>query len=182
MDGALALASGFSVHRGMIEQEPGQTLGILGRLGVGTTDAHQRGDLLNAGRSRGLRLKAHGLVGRVAIAATRQAPTVIALHGKGTKHTVEGALTIVGFGPQRLLANGALEGLLGRHGLSGRAEDREHEFSGLSLQQFFQVPQGNAGSLHQVVEVNSGSLSPRFKKLIWDKRKVDPIRYHVYDT
>jgi hypothetical protein len=182
LDGPLALALGFPMQAGAVQRQTGQTLGIFGGLGIGVTDAQERSDLLNSGRSWGLGLKAQGVVGWMTIARAGWTPAVVTLEGEGTKYCSEGAWAVVGLGQQRLVAKGALERLLGRQRLRGVAEDREHEFSRLGLQEFLQVAQGDVGSLQQGVEVRLGGLSPRLKQAVRDEGRLDHIRYSKYDT
>jgi hypothetical protein len=92
-----------------------------------------------------LGLKAQAVVGWMTIARAGWTPVVVKLEGEGTKDGIESAWAVVGLGPQRLVATGALERLLGRQRLRRVAEDREHAFSRLRLQAFLQVAQGDVG-------------------------------------
>jgi hypothetical protein len=71
--------------------------------------------------------------------------------------------------------------LLGRQGVGGGAQDRQHELSGLVFQEFFQVTEVDAGHLEQAGEAGLGGLRPGDERFVGNKIRVDNIRYHIYD-
>jgi hypothetical protein len=176
LNGSLALTLGFSMQGGGVERSAYQPSGILGGLGVGVAQAHQCGNLLEAGRSWGLGLKSQRVIGGMPVLAAGVAPAIVALEIKGAKDRLDGTLTVAGFGAQPLVASWALEGNTGSPSLRGGGEDREHEFSRLRFQKFLQMAQGDVGLLEQGVEVGLGPLRPGSQQAFRDERGVDHVQ------
>jgi hypothetical protein len=182
LDGPLALALGFPMQEGGAQGQPGQPLGILGGSSIGAADTHERGDLLHPGGSGSLRLESQRRVGGMPIVPASRAPAVSPFEVERAKDGVQSAGTLFGFGLQGFPADRAPERLCSGQALGARPQDRQHQLSGLGFQEFFQVTEGDVGSLEQGAEAGLGGLRPGDEGVVWNEWGVDSIGYHIYDT